>query len=94
MKNKDLKKGIVQDLFKDKTHLRKCSLFDFDFCLFFSLSVHCSFDLGKIIHLSIQSQGVKSESTLRQEGLLRTEMRFAKGSRYYSFISEFSYLLF
>lgn len=87
MKNKDLKMSIVQDLFKDKTQSCKFSLFDFYLCLFFSLSVHYSFDLGKMIHLSIQSQGVKSESTLRQEGLLRTEMRFAKGSSYIYFIS-------
>lgn len=38
-------------------------------------------------HLGIEVQGEKSPSTLKSEGLLRTEMKFAKGQVYTCCIS-------
>lgn len=51
--------------------------------------MHCSFALTQITQLGIEVQGEKSEytSTLKSEGILRTEMRFAKDSSYKSFYS-------
>ncbi|XP_028429708.1 zona pellucida sperm-binding protein 4 isoform X3 [Perca flavescens] len=55
----------------------------------FHCTVHCSFALTQITQLGIEVQGEKSEytSTLKSEGILRTEMRFAKDSNYKSFYS-------
>ncbi|XP_054453059.1 zona pellucida sperm-binding protein 4-like isoform X2 [Anoplopoma fimbria] len=55
----------------------------------FHRTVQCSFALAQITQLGIKVQGEKSEypSTLRSEGILRTEMRFAKDSNYKSFYS-------
>ncbi|XP_073349259.1 zona pellucida sperm-binding protein 4-like isoform X2 [Pagrus major] len=53
----------------------------------FHLTVRCSFALAQMTHLGIDVQGEKSPSTLKSEGLLRTEMRFAKDSNYRSFYS-------
>ncbi|KAK5868433.1 hypothetical protein PBY51_009450 [Eleginops maclovinus] len=52
-------------------------------------TVHCSFALAQITQLVVEVQGGKSEypSTLKNEGILRTEMRFAKDSNYKSFYS-------
>lgn len=60
-------------------------LIDSFFC--FSHTVHCSFALAQIIQLGIEVQGEKPEfpSTLKSEGILRTEMRFAKGQVYIFF---------
>ncbi|KAK9520586.1 hypothetical protein VZT92_020460 [Zoarces viviparus] len=55
----------------------------------FHLTVHCSFALAQITRLGIKVRGEESEypSTLKSEGILRTEMRFAKDSNYRSFYS-------
>ncbi|XP_030296345.1 zona pellucida sperm-binding protein 4-like isoform X2 [Sparus aurata] len=53
----------------------------------FHLTVRCSFSLAQMTHLGIEVQGEKSPSTLKSEGLLRTEMKFAKDSNYRSFYS-------
>ncbi|XP_034404594.1 zona pellucida sperm-binding protein 4-like [Cyclopterus lumpus] len=55
----------------------------------FHRTVHCSFALARRTQLSIKIQEEKSEypSPLKSEGLLRTEMRFAKDSKYKSFYS-------
>ncbi|XP_038548806.1 zona pellucida sperm-binding protein 4-like [Micropterus salmoides] len=45
------------------------------------------FALNQISQLGIEVQGETSLSTLRSEGILRTEMRFAKDSSYRSFYS-------
>ncbi|KAF1393798.1 hypothetical protein PFLUV_G00019790 [Perca fluviatilis] len=69
-----------------KQQLRKGSIFrDTPF----HCTVHCSFALTQITQLGIEVQGEKSEymSTLKSEGILRTEMRFAKDSSYKSFYS-------
>ncbi|XP_078102739.1 zona pellucida sperm-binding protein 4-like isoform X1 [Sander vitreus] len=69
-----------------KQHMRKGSIFrDTPF----HCTVHCSFALAQITQLGIEVQGEKSEytSTLKSEGILRTEMRFAKDSNYKSFYS-------
>ncbi|KAM6987452.1 zona pellucida sperm-binding protein 4-like [Tautogolabrus adspersus] len=53
----------------------------------FNLTVHCSFMLSQTAQLGYNVQGEKSRdlSTLKSEGTLRTEMRFAKDSNYRSF---------
>ncbi|KAG8002174.1 Zona pellucida sperm-binding protein 4 [Nibea albiflora] len=53
----------------------------------FHLTVRCSFALAKITQLGMTVQREKYPSTLKSEGLLRTEMRFAKDSNYRSFYS-------
>ncbi|XP_074496691.1 zona pellucida sperm-binding protein 4-like isoform X1 [Sebastes fasciatus] len=53
----------------------------------FRRTVHCSFALAQITQLGITVQGEKHLSTLKSEGILRTEMRFAKDSSYKSFYS-------
>nr|XP_019950521.1 PREDICTED: zona pellucida sperm-binding protein 4-like isoform X1 [Paralichthys olivaceus] len=55
----------------------------------FNLTVSCSFALVKMTQARIKVQGVQSEysSTLRNTGILRTEMRFAKDPSYSSFYS-------
>ncbi|XP_026227401.1 zona pellucida sperm-binding protein 4-like [Anabas testudineus] len=52
----------------------------------FYLTVHCSFALAQRSPLSFEVQQEKY-STLKSEGVLRTEMRFAKDSSYTSFYS-------
>ncbi|XP_044210578.1 zona pellucida sperm-binding protein 4-like [Thunnus albacares] len=69
-----------------KHHLQKGSIFrDTPF----HLTVRCSFTLAQMTQLGIEIQGEKSEqpSTLKSEGVLRAEMRFAKDSTYRSFHS-------
>ncbi|XP_051254721.1 zona pellucida sperm-binding protein 4-like isoform X1 [Dicentrarchus labrax] len=67
-----------------KQHLQRGSIFrDTPF----HLTVRCTFALGQITHLGIEVQGQKFLSTLKSEGILRTEMRFAKDSKYGSFYS-------
>ncbi|XP_033488062.2 zona pellucida sperm-binding protein 4-like isoform X1 [Epinephelus lanceolatus] len=55
----------------------------------FHRTVHCSFALAQATQLGVKVQGEKPEyvSTLKSEGILRTEMRFAKDSSYKSFYS-------
>ncbi|XP_036974337.1 zona pellucida sperm-binding protein 4-like isoform X2 [Acanthopagrus latus] len=47
----------------------------------FHLTVRCSFSLAQMTHLGIEVQGEKSPTTLKSEGLLRTEMRSFYSSR-------------
>lgn len=49
---------------------------------FFRIFALCSFALAKMTPLSINIQGEKTLSSLKSEGLLRIEMRFAKGYVY------------
>ncbi|XP_044057187.1 zona pellucida sperm-binding protein 4-like isoform X2 [Siniperca chuatsi] len=67
-----------------KQHLQKGSIFH---DTPFHLTVRCSFALAQITQLGIKVLGEKSPSTLRSEGILRAEMRFAKDSDYRSFYS-------
>ncbi|XP_049432556.1 zona pellucida sperm-binding protein 4-like isoform X2 [Epinephelus fuscoguttatus] len=55
----------------------------------FHRTVHCSFALAQATQLGVKVQGEKPEyvSALKSEGILRTEMRFAKDSSYKSFYS-------
>ncbi|KAM7413483.1 hypothetical protein PAMA_020733 [Pampus argenteus] len=55
----------------------------------FYLTVRCSFALAHMTQMGIEVQGENSEqpSTLKSEGVLRAEMRFAKDSTYRSFYS-------
>nr|XP_020500271.1 zona pellucida sperm-binding protein 4-like isoform X1 [Labrus bergylta] len=55
----------------------------------FNLTVHCSFMLSQTAQLDFNVQGETSKdlSTLKSEGTLRAEMRFAKDSNYRSFYS-------
>ncbi|XP_029302708.1 zona pellucida sperm-binding protein 4-like isoform X2 [Cottoperca gobio] len=69
-----------------KQYLQKGSIFhDTPFLR----TVHCSFALAQITRLGIEVQGETSKylSTLKNEGILRTEIRFAKDSNYKSFHS-------
>lgn len=47
--------------------------------LLFSLTVQCSFALAQGSQLSIEVQREEYSSALKSKGVLRTEMRFAKG---------------
>lgn len=51
------------------------------YCIVFSLTVQCSFASSQKTQLGVQVQGQTFEfsSTLKNNGTLRTEMRFAKG---------------
>lgn len=68
-------------------------------CSGFSLLARCSFDLARMMNLSLQVEGFESKPAVRQEELLKTEIRFAKGcvcvcsmiSIHY--LNDFSYVL-